>query len=226
MTTNRPTPASAVGSVLVGAVAVALVATGPGQRTALAVTLAGVAVAVGGVELRHRGHVLAGVLVAAVGAVVVAAGIGLGVARSPALSTTVELAPGLVGLTVLGLALAPLKRGRERLVLSVGTGLLVLSVVLSAAVYGSPTGTVVLAGVAVVLAWDLGEQAVNVGEQLGREARTWPVEALHGAGTAAVGGLGVGATFLVAGADVTGLSLAALGALLAAALTLTAALYN
>lgn len=224
MTTHRPSPVGAALSVLTAAVAVALVATTPSQRTSLAVALVGVTLTVAGLELFRRGHLLVGVLVAVAGTGTAAAAVGLGVARSPAFSTTVELVPGLIGLYVLGLAFGPVRRGRERLVLSVGAGLVFLAVVVSGAVYGAPTGTLLVAGVAVVLAWDLGERAINVGEQLGREARSWPVQLAHGGATAAACGVGVGATLLVSGVGVSNLPLSALAVLLTAAFTLTAAL--
>lgn len=79
---------------------------------------------------------------------------------------------------------------------------------------------------AAVVAWDAGEQAINLGEQLGRNARTWSVEVSHTAGTTAFGGLAIGAAMTIHRADVTGLPIESLLLLLAAAVVLMVALYE
>lgn len=226
VTTHRPTPTSAVLSVAVATLAMWLIATGAGQRFGLLVTVAGLLPLAAGLELRHRGQFLLGVVLVAIGVGTVAGGIALGGQRAAQFSQVVELLPGLLGLGVLVLGLAPLRHGRERLLLAAGTGLVLGSVLTSGVVYETDTGTLLTAGVLTVLSWDLAEQAVNLGEQLGREARTYPVELVHGGATLAVGGIAVFLTQAIAGANVTGLSLLVLGGLLAAAFTLVAALYN
>ncbi|WP_135828535.1 DUF7519 family protein [Halorussus halobius] len=77
-----------------------------------------------------------------------------------------------------------------------------------------------------VLAWDLGEQAINVGEQLGPAADTTRLEATHAAASTvvAVGGGGLGyAVYLFASG---GQPVTALVFLLVAAVALTSALRN
>jgi len=226
VTTHRPTPVSALLSILAAAAAVALIATAPAQRFALLVTVAGLAPLVVGLEVRHRGHLLLGVVLALVGLGVVGGGIALGYLRSPGFSQTVELLPGLLGLAVHVLGLGPLRNGRERLLFSAGTGLVLVAILTSGVLYESDTQTLLIAGVLTVLAWDLAEQAVNLGEQVGREARTYPVELVHGGATLAVGGVGIALTRGIAGADITGLPLLVLAGLLAAAFFLVVALYN
>lgn len=77
---------------------------------------------------------------------------------------------------------------------------------------------------ATVLAWDLGEQAINVGEQLGREAETTQLEVTHAAGSTIVavgaGGLGYGIYLFASGSQ----PVTALVFLLLAAVVLTSAL--
>lgn len=226
MTTHRPTPVSAVLAVLAAAAAVALVASRPGQRFALLVTLVALGPVALGLELRHRSHVLLGATLAVAGAAGVGAGLLFAFQRAGTFGTRIELLPGLAGLFLVVLGLGPLRSGRERLVFSAGTGLVLLGVVASGAVYESGTATLLAAGVCVILAWDLAEQAVNLGEQVGREAGTVRAELVHGGATAAVGGVAVVGTLGIESAGVTGLSLPALAALLVAGLTLTASLYN
>jgi hypothetical protein len=79
---------------------------------------------------------------------------------------------------------------------------------------------------AAIVAWDAGEQAINVGEQLGRTARTWPSEVVHSLGSTVYGALSVGTAVVLFQADVTGLPLESLLLLLAAAVVLMVALYR
>jgi len=213
-------------SVAVATLAMWLIATGAGQRFGLLLTVAGLLPLAAGLELRHRGQLLLGIVLAVMGVGTVASSIVLGQQRATQFSQVVELLPGLVGLGVLVLGLGPLRHGRERLLIAAGTALVLGSVITSGVVYETDTGTLLIAGVLTVLAWDLAEQAVNLGEQMGRDARTYPVELVHGSATLAVGGIAIFLTQTIAGADITGLSLLVLGGLLAAAFTLAAALYN
>jgi hypothetical protein len=226
VTTHRPAPLSAALSVLAAAAAVALVATAPAQRLALLLVVAGLVPLAGGIELARRGHVLLGVVVGLLGIGAVGGGIGLGYLRLAGFTLVVELLPGLVGLAVLTLALGPVRQGRERLLLSAGTGLVFVTLLVSGVLYETDVRTLLAAGVLTVLSWDLAERAVNLGEQVGREARSYPVELVHGGATLAVGGVAVVLTQFIAGANVQGLPLLALAGLLAAAFTLLAALYN
>lgn len=54
-----------------------------------------------------------------------------------------------------------------------------------------------LAAVGTVLAWDLGNNAIGIGEQLGREADTERAELLHAGATLAVGLLTAGTSYVV-----------------------------
>lgn len=226
MTTHRPAQLSAALSVVAAAAAVALVADAAPQRTALAVTLAGLLPLAAGLEARRRGHVLLGVVLLALGTGVVGGGLVLGGTRPARRTEVVELLPGLAGLSLLVLGLGPLWRGRERLLLSAGTALVVVGALVSGVVYGADAGALLGAGVLAVVAWDLAEQAVNLGEQVGREARSVGVELAHGGATLAVAVVAVALTRGVAAADVRGLPLVVLAGLLVAAFTLAAALYN
>lgn len=225
MTTHRPALASGILSVMTAAIAVGLVATVAPQRLALLLTLVGLVPVAVGLELRQRGRTALGVVLVVVGTAVVAGAVALA-AQSPLFVRIVELVPGLVGLWVLALALGPVWPGRERVLLSLGAGLVLLSVLGAAVVYETTNQTLLLSGVLVVVAWDAAERAVNVGEQVGREARTVSPELLHSAATLGVGGVAIFATWLVESADVQGLPLVVLAGLLAAAFTLAVTLYN
>jgi hypothetical protein len=226
VTTHRPAPLSALLAVLAAAAAIGLVATAGSQRFALVVVIVGLAPLAAGLELWRRGHALLGALLALAGTGVVAGGIGLGYLQGGEFSAVVELLPGLAGLYLLVLGLGPVWRGRERLLFSAGTGLVFVSLLISGVVYETDGLTLLLTGVLTVVAWDFAEQAVNLGEQVGREARTYQTELVHGGATMAVGGVAIGLTRGIQGANVQGLSLLVLAGLLGAAFTLLLVLYN
>jgi hypothetical protein len=226
MTTHRPTLLSSALSVFACVVALGTIATTVSQRLAILLAVAAAVPVWGGVELSHREHALAGIALALVG---VASGIGAIIyltTRTAAISPVIEVVPGVVGVYVLALALGPVWPDDERLLLSAGTGLMLLSVILSLAVYETNATGVVVAGIATILAWDLAEQAVNLGEQVGREPRTHWAELVHGTATAGVGVVAGGVVLLFVSIDVTGVPLAGLAGLLGASLMLTLALYN
>lgn len=224
MTSRDPLPLGSALSILSAAVAVALVATTGTQRTALAAVVGGVAVVALGVRLARGNHRLVGGLLVTAGTAGVLVGFVRG--RSAATALQFEIYPALVGVTLLGLGLAPVRRGWERWFVTAGTGGVLTAIVTSGVVRGTDTVPILLAGVATVLAWDLGEQAVNLSNHVGTDARTHRVELVHGGAAAAVG-VGVVATALfVQNASVTGVPLAGLGVLLGATVVLATALYN
>lgn len=224
--TSRPLPVSAGLALLAGIVAVLFVADGPAQRTALGIAVVGVVAIAVGLEAAHRGHVLLGVVVGSGGTAGVLGGLVWALFRTVGVAPRLELVPGIVGLAVLGLGVGSAIPGRERSLVSAGTGLILLGVFVSGLLYDASVVALLAGTAAVVVAWDCGEQAINLGEQVGREARTWPVELVHGAGGVVVGGTAVILAVVVEGVGVSGLPLAGLSVLLGAGVVLSAALYN
>jgi hypothetical protein len=142
-------------------------------------------------------------------------------AGTSALASTTGLAVGAGGFLVVLLGVL---RGSRRAITLGSTALLIAALVGG---LGADAPYLLLPGViATVLAWDLGEQAINVGEQLGRGAETTQLEATHAAGSTVVavgaGGLGYGIYLLSSG----GQPVTALVFLLLAAVVLTSALRN
>ena len=121
--------------------------------------------------------------------------------RSPArLSATLALLTGLVGVVATAIAgllgaivAAPgllfvfygVTRGSRRAV-TVGSFVLFVGALVGP-VTGSDGPAVLVAVAAIVLAWDLGEHAINVGAQLGREADTRNGEVAHAAASTVIG---------------------------------------
>jgi hypothetical protein len=219
-----PRPVSAALSILAATVAVGFVASAPGQQQALAVEFVGLLALVGGVRLARRGHGLLGGVVALLG--LAAVGVAFPLSRSNMLTRQLELFPGLVGLVVLTLGLAPVRRGWERHLVTAGTAIVLVSVATGGVLYEADSLSLLGGIVATVVAWDLGEQSVNVSEQLGDRARTWPVEVTHGVASILVGAGAVALAVGITRVNVTGVPFAGLPVLLGAAVVLTAALYN
>lgn len=224
MIRRDPLPLGSALSVLSAAIAVALVATASVQRTALVAVVGGVAALAIGIRFARGDHRLVGGLLVTAGLAGVLAGFVHGRTASTALRF--EVYPAFVGLLLLGLGLAPVRRGWERWFVTAGTGGVLVAVVTSGVVQGTSTMPILLAGVATVAAWDLGEQAVNLSTHVGTAARTHRAELVHGGAAAVVGVCVVAVALFVQNAQVTGVPLAGLGVLLGAAVVLTTALYN
>lgn len=222
--TARPLTVSAGLSVLAGVLAMLAVANSPGQVTALVISLAGSAGIALGAEARHRSHRILGIVLATAGVLVVLASVGWAISRTATVPRRTEILPGLLGFPLLVTGLTAGVRGYERWFVSAGAGMLLLTVIVSGLVQDAPVVAMLVATAAIYVAWDVGEQAINLGRQVGRQANTWQPELVHCGIAVLVGGVGVvlGMAFHTIG--VSGLPLLGLTALLAAALVLAAAL--
>ena len=98
---------------------------------------------------------------------------------------------GGVGLLILASGLV---RAMRPAVTTGSFGLFFASVV--AGTQGAPVGSVLASVVFVVVAWDVGANAISIGAQLGRSAETIRIEAVHATATLVVGvgtaGIGYG----------------------------------
>ncbi|MFC4358612.1 hypothetical protein ACFO0N_11740 [Halobium salinum] len=99
-------------------------------------------------------------------------------------------APGFAGLLVLA---AGLYRGSRRAV--TGGGVVLLGGVVFAGVGGGPPAGLLLGALGALLAWDYGENAITMGEQLGRAADTRRAELFHAAASLGVGVVGSGVVY-------------------------------
>lgn len=220
----RPHIVSGGLSVLAGLLAILLVAPGSGQVAALGIALGGAAVLAVGVEVNHRGHRLVGIVLGTAGVVGVLAALGWGIAETQAVEQRVEILPGLVGIAVLVGGVTAFVRDYERWFVSTGAGLILMTVVVSGLVEDAPVTLMLAATAATYVAWDCGEQAINLGEQVGRQARTWRPELVHAGAGVVIGGMGVVLAIAFSTVGVSGLPLLGLTTLLAAAVVLAAAL--
>lgn len=187
---RRPAPLSAACAVVGSLFAVTLLApsavtpTVGAELTALALFAAGATVA-------RRGRRVTGWLLALVGLLGAVAASALLWTATGDLLTVAQFLPGLVGAAVVAVGVVPLYgRGSRRLV-KLGTALVFASVLLAGVVQRPPLVPLLGGGVLSVVAWDAGENAIGLGSQVGRRARTYGVEAVHLLWTALVGGFAV-----------------------------------
>lgn len=220
----RPAPLSSVVAVAVtAAVVLALSGSTPvGQWVGL--ELLGLGVAAVGVVGRRRGYSLLGGAGVVVGAAIAAVAVGGFLTETPALSETVRLVPGLVGVAVLAAALLPVRGDGSRLLVKAGAACLFAAVLLAGLFQTADLTLLLGATVGTVLAWDAGDNAVGIGEQVGRHARTWRLEVSHLVATAGVGVAGSIAVVASRRMLATGLSLPAFAMVFLAVLLLLGAL--
>lgn len=149
----------------------------------------------------------------------VSVGAGLLALLSVGLYSRPALAVGAPGLVLLVVGLI---RGSDAAV-TVGAFGLFAGAILAGA-RGAPVAPVLVSVTSAVLAWDAGGSAIGVGNQLGRDADTRRLEAVHLTASALVGAVTAGAGFGLYRAGTGGRPAAALVLLLVAAVLLVAAL--
>jgi hypothetical protein len=146
------------------------------------------------------------------------------VAATLATLAVATASPTAAGVAAVGVVLfaAALVRGSRRFVAG-GAALLGVAV-LYAGVVGSGVSALVVALWLGVVAWDVGEHAIGVGEQLGRGADSRRVELVHLAGSTFVGALGTAVGYGAYRASTGGQPVVALVFLLLGVVALVAAL--
>ncbi|EMA02392.1 hypothetical protein C439_07415 [Haloferax mediterranei ATCC 33500] len=132
-----------------------------------------------------------------------------------AFTTTMAAAGALVATVILA---ASLVRSSRR-VLDVAGGLFFLSLVVGG-MSGPGAEPILLAAIASILAWDLGENALSVGDHLGRETDTTRLELVHAAATLLVLTVGAGVVYGVDAVASGGQPIAAVVLLLLGAVAL------
>jgi hypothetical protein len=223
--TRRPTGLSGLAAVAAALLPAFLLLPADATPTAVGVGISLLLLAVGD-ALRDRGHtVLAGAVFVLAGGVALAA-VGYGVAAVSRPETIVRVAVTAAGVLCVAGSVVPLRGNGSRRLLTVGTALLLLSVLGAAVLHTTSFSPLVVSGTLVVVSYDLGEHAVGLGEQLGRDAATTPVELSHGAATLAVAAVAVVAVGVASSLGDDGLSLSGLLLLLVALVGLALALHD
>lgn len=223
---RHPARAGGVASLVAGTLAVAAVADADGQLVALAAESAALLLLTVGAWRLRAGDRAVGIPLAVAGGLGAPAAIGYGVVSATQTTQLVELVPGQVGLGLLALGCLPVRGRWSRRLVAAGAIAVGVGIVASGVVYGAG-GLRLLVGMALaVVAWDAAEQAINLGEQVGRRAGGTDVVATHTAWSLGVGAVGVAAASGVSALDVSGLPLVGVGLLLAAAVAIAAAAFT
>lgn len=100
-----------------------------------------------------------------------------------------------LGIGGIGMIAFGLIRKKSRMYVSLGAACLFLSVMVASG-FGTPVEFLLLSTIAIVLAWDFGQNAISLGEQMGRQSKTKRNEIIHGAASTivvfAAAGIGYG----------------------------------
>lgn len=224
--TKKPARTSSVLAVAFATIALVLSSDSAATRVPIAVEIVGLVVAGAGSAASARGHRTAGRPVVVVGAALALASIPVAVLTIEGEGLVVALVPGLVGVFALTMGLLPVRGNGSRLLVRSGAALVFLSVLAAAVFRLTPMGGLLAAAVSTILAWDVGDNAIGLGEQLGTSATTRRPEVVHLVGSGVVGVVGVGAAVAVGGVSVPGASLEAFVLLLVAVLLLTLSLHG
>ena len=158
----------------------------------------------GATVARSRSRVL-GIVIALLGLGTAAGGAAYGASLATERLHIALVAPGIVGTLLVALGVAPLRGSGSRRFVKIAVWLVFLGPVLSAGMeYAEPSSLfdvarVLGATVAAALVWDLGENSVSLGRQVGREARTFWNETVHGVGSVLVGAVSAGGAYVAFG---------------------------
>jgi hypothetical protein len=205
---ERPTVTSGFLAVVAAAAGTAAVAETTSLR--IGVTGAGVGFVVlflGVVVARSRSRVLGAILILA-GLGGAGGGFAYGASTASDQLHIALVAPGILGTFLAVLGVAPLRGSGSRRFVKIATWLVFIGPVLSAGMeYTEPSNAydivrVLGATVAAALVWDLGENSVSLGRQIGREARSFWNETVHGFGTVLMGSVSAGVAYVSYGFSV------------------------
>jgi hypothetical protein len=224
--TERPTVLSGILAVVAAVAGTAAVAQTTPLRLAVVGSGAGfVLLTLGIVVARSRSRAL-GLLVAIAGL----AGAGGGAAYASTVASEqlhlAVVAPGLVGSLFVALGVAPLRGSGSRRFTKIACWLVFLGPVLSAGMEYGNVFQVLAATIAAALVWDLGENSVSLGRQVGRDTRTFWNETVHGFGSLLVGAVSAGAVYVSQGYSVGSSSLEAVVFLLVSVVLLVVFLHR
>lgn len=226
MADRRPTWMGSVIAIAAAAGGISLVADDSAQLVSLAVEVFGLLVLSSGVAMWHRGRGLLGVGAVLAGAGTVLAAFSLGIVLPESIVEVAELVPSMFGVALVALGLSSGRGTRSRPLVTVGVILIAVTVLISGALNEALELSSIAAVAATAIAWDAAEQAISLGEHVGRGADSTGVELVHSGGSAVVGGVAVGAAAGLDAVEATEIPLEGFVLLLGAAIVLTAALYR
>ncbi|MDZ7689293.1 MAG: hypothetical protein U5J64_11410 [Halobacteriales archaeon] len=231
-TDRRPTLFSGVLAVVAATAGTAAVAeTQPLAVGAVAVGVGALLFVAGATVARSRSRVF-GTLLVLISLGTAAGGAGYGASLATDQLHIAVVAPGMVGVFFVAFGVAPLRGSGSRRFVKMASWLVFLSPVLSAGMsYTEPSNLmdvarILGATVAAALVWDLGENSVSLGRQVGRRATTFWNETVHGVGSVLVGAVSAGGAYVAFGFGTGGQPLEGVVVLLVAIVLLVAFLHR
>lgn len=224
---RHPCRLSGFMAIMFGALSIGLILNSQLQYIGLGIEIGGILLVFLGLEVKRAGHGIIGAIVLFAGLGVAMVGIVFAVIQAPRVGARTEVIPGLVGLVLLSAGSLKISTdGYARALPIIGTGLLVISVLISGILIGTPQVMLLGATAAAIVAWDVGEQGINLPQQVGRSAKTRRVELLHMAGSVMVGLVAIGVAYGFSRVEFGQFSVTGLFLLLGASVILIVALYN
>lgn len=193
---HRPTTISSIASVLLGFVAITRLVPFSATSVSIVLTAIGIGLVTTGVLAATRGNRVAGGVAVLVGVVGLVGALGIAVSH-PDEVVSLTLVPALLGIIVLSTAVIPIRGSGSRARVRIGCGLLLLALLVVGAIGEAPVGELGIAFVAIVIAWDSADNAIGLGRQIGRNARSRRAELVHSIGTITAGLIGIGITRVV-----------------------------
>lgn len=225
-TKRRPSWTGSAIAVGVAAGAISLVASNSAQLVPLVLAVSGLLALASDAPARASDLDPLGVGVVLAGTGLVLAAGYLAVHLPESMTAVAELVPSLVGLGLIGLGLSWVRLLPSRPLVTVGAACIASTALISGVVDETPALSVIVAVAATAIAWDAAEQAISLGEQVGRGTDSTGVELAHSGASAVVAAVAVATAAAVKAIGTTEVPLGGLVLLLGAAIVLLVALYR
>lgn len=221
---KEPTQASSVVAVVLAVSATGLSVATPSQVLPIGVEAFGLLVFLIGKTVRQHNYRIIGSGLVFLGMSIVWLSLGLVAVFPIGLLMRATLCLGMVGTAILTVGLAPLRIAWTRQLLSIGVGILIISIIGIGIVKKTVHFRLIGAMTTAVMAWDAGEQAISLGEHVGRSADTVTVEIIHLLGSGAIGATAITLSILIYGTTASEIPFVSLALLLCGTIVLLLAL--
>jgi len=187
---------------------------------------AGALVLVLGISLARSWRHIPGTLLALVGFAGYAGGAAFGALNASSQLHLAVVGPAFLGILFVALAVAPLRGSGSRRFTKIACWLVFIGVVLGAGMEYSEAYQALGATVAAALVWDLGENSISLGRQVGRSSWSLVNETTHAFGSVFVGAISAGAAYTVFDVSTGGRPLSTVVMMLVAIVLLVAFLHR
>ncbi len=184
---QQPAYAGSALAVVAAACVTGVLASQPVQLSIAGVEAVGALLLLGSGLVRRRGHPWVGGVLVVIGCGGVCLALVMGLLAPSGLFERIAFLGGTLATAFVTLGVFPLRQSWARGFNGFAAVLFSCSLALLAWV-SNPSDLQVLLGVGfTIMAWDMAEYAITLGEDVGRSARTYPVTGVHFAGSLGVG---------------------------------------